>query len=192
MSLIVFLLEEPSMQALLETLLPRIFPGLTFQCVPHEGKRDLQQSIPRKLKAWRAPGVRFVVVHDNDAADCRALKKSLSDMCRDAGRDDTLVRIACQELEAWYFGEPEALAHAYGQPALAAYGGKSQYRDPDSIPSPAARLKELVPAFQKTSGARLMGALLTPERNRSKSFQSFIDGVRALAPTGQTGQDRAD
>lgn len=67
---IVFLLEEPSMKALLEGMLPRLFPGLNFQCVSHEGKSDLDKSIPRKLRAWREPGVRFIIVRDNDNANC--------------------------------------------------------------------------------------------------------------------------
>ena len=71
---LIFLLEEPSMKELLDGLLPRIFPGLNFQCVPHEGKSDLDKSIPRKLKAWLEPGVRFVVVRDNDNADCSDIK----------------------------------------------------------------------------------------------------------------------
>ena len=49
MSRIVFLLEERAMQVLLDGLLPRLFPDLPFLCVPHEGKRDLELSIPRKL-----------------------------------------------------------------------------------------------------------------------------------------------
>lgn len=56
MSRVVFLLEERSMKELLEGLLPRLFPGLPFLCIPHEGKRDLERSIPRKLRAWREPG----------------------------------------------------------------------------------------------------------------------------------------
>jgi len=59
---IVFLLEELSMKELLEGLLPRLFPGLVFQCVPHEGKTDLDRSIATKLRAWREPGVRFIIV----------------------------------------------------------------------------------------------------------------------------------
>ena len=46
MNRIVFLLEEDSMRTLLEGVLPRLFPGLLFQCVPHEGKQDLEKSIP--------------------------------------------------------------------------------------------------------------------------------------------------
>ena len=45
MGRMVFLLEEQSMKELLDGLLPRLFPGLNFLCVPHEGKKDLERSI---------------------------------------------------------------------------------------------------------------------------------------------------
>ena len=50
---IIFLLEEYSMKVLLDGLLPRLVPGLQFLCVPHEGKQDLEKSVPRKLRASR-------------------------------------------------------------------------------------------------------------------------------------------
>ena len=65
------------MGGFLEVLLPRLFPDLSFQCVPHEGKQDLEKSIPRKLKAWHEPGVLFCVIRDNDSGDCRVLKEKL-------------------------------------------------------------------------------------------------------------------
>lgn len=52
MSRLVLLLEEESMRVLLDGLLPRLFPGLPFECVPHDGT-DLERSIPRKLRGWR-------------------------------------------------------------------------------------------------------------------------------------------
>ena len=115
---VVFLLEEESMKVLLEGLLPRIFPQLNFQCIHHEGKSDLEKSIPRKLRAWREPGVRFVVLRDNDGTDCVFLKQRLLKICSDAGGKDTLVRIVCEELEAWYLGEPDALAEAFDDEKL--------------------------------------------------------------------------
>ena len=84
------------MQALLDGLLPRLFPGLPFLCVPHEGKTDLERSIPRKLRAWREPGVRFAVVRDNDGQECRTLKDDLRGLCQAGHRGDTLIRIVCQ------------------------------------------------------------------------------------------------
>lgn len=79
---------------------------------------NLERSIPRKLRAWREPGVRFAVVRDNDGGDRRARKEALRGLCEAARRPDTLIRLACQELEAWYLGEPEALAEAFGREAL--------------------------------------------------------------------------
>lgn len=63
---IVFLLEERSMKILLDGLLPRLLPEVSFLCIPHEGKQDLEKSIPRKIRAWREPGICFVVMRDND------------------------------------------------------------------------------------------------------------------------------
>lgn len=106
MTHLVFMLEEPSMAELLKVLLPKMLPHqITFQLIPHEGKHDLEKSLPRKLRAWRMPGVRFVVVRDQDGADCVVIKKRLTDLCRQAGREDTLVRIACPHLEAWFLGD---------------------------------------------------------------------------------------
>ncbi|MDE0079091.1 MAG: hypothetical protein OXO50_16340 [Caldilineaceae bacterium] len=57
MNRVVFLLEEASMRDLLVGLLPRLYPNMVFEYLVHEGKSDLDRSIPRKLRAWREPGV---------------------------------------------------------------------------------------------------------------------------------------
>ncbi len=180
MSRLVFLLEEYSMKVLLEALLPRVFPGLRFLCVPHEGKQDLERSITRKLQAWREPGVSFIIVRDNDNGDCYTLKQHLVELCK--ARPETVVRIACQELEAWYLGDPTALAQAFGNPRLAQIGQRARFRDPDAVVHPARALEELVPSFQKVSGARLLGSLLDPARNRSGSFRALMAAVERFAP----------
>ena len=56
MSRIIFLLEEYSMKVLLDGLLPRLVPGLQFLCVPHEGKSDLEKSVPKMLRARASRG----------------------------------------------------------------------------------------------------------------------------------------
>jgi hypothetical protein len=178
---IVFLLEEPSMKVFLEVLLARILPGLQFLCLQHEGKQDLELSIPRKLRAWKQPGDHFMIVRDNDGGDCLALKRRLRDLCEKNGRPDTLIRLACQELEAWYFGEPDALALAYEDQNLKTLSSKAKYRDPDAVDCPSRELERLIPQFQKTSGARTVGKLLTEVNNKSKSFQVFLSGIRRMA-----------
>lgn len=177
MSRLVFLLEERSMKVLLEDLLPRLFPGLEFICVTHEGKQDLEKSIPRKLRAWRVPEVRFMVIRDNDGGDCRALKRRLLGLCVEGGRSDTVVCIACQELEAWYLGDPEALFAAFGRESLREIGGKAKFRNPDEVQVPSRELADLIPEFQKGSGARRMAATLRREGNTSRSYQAFLEGV---------------
>jgi hypothetical protein len=183
---LVFLLEEPSMKVLLEGLLPRLVPGWTagehFLCVPHEGKSDLLRSVPRKLAAWRTPDDRFVVMHDNDGADCQVVKARLAHLCAESRRPDTLVRLVCQELEGWYLGDLDALAEAFEAPKLLAPAARKRYLDPDAVMKPSEELKRLVPAFQKSVAARRMGtALRDPHQNRSRSFQVFVAGVRRLA-----------
>lgn len=189
---IVFLLEEPSMKILLDRMLPRLFPGLDFQCVKHEGKSDLDTSVPRKLKNWKIPGDRFVIVRDNDNGDCVDLKARFVRICADSGRPDTLIRLVCQELESWYIGDLTALAEAFDDPKLDQPGLRKRFGNPDSWQKPSVELKRIIPTFQKGSAAREMAETLEASRNRSQSFQIFVSGVRRIAeemgfqPVGQT------
>ena len=178
MSEIVFLVEEPSMAMFLDTWLPISFPELPFRCLPHEGKADLKRSIPRKLRAWRAPGVKFAILIDNDGGNCRALKRELVELCHDCGRPATLVRIVCQELEAWYLGSPETIAEAFEQEKLIDYFSSKKFRNPDSILKPSVELLRIVPEFQKISGARSIARRIHGHRNSSSSFAALVDGIR--------------
>jgi hypothetical protein len=173
------------MKALLDDLLPRFFPGMLvdvhFKCIPHEGKSDLDRSIPRKLRQWRVPHDRFIVVRDNDNMDCRQLKSSLVGMCNANHRSDTLVRLVCQELESWYLGDLDALSRAFQQPRVGSASMKRRFLDPDSWQKPSKEVERLIKNFQKLSGARVMARHLDPNSNSSRSFQSFVDGVRRTA-----------
>jgi len=180
MGRLIFLLEEPSMQALLEGLLPRFFSDVSFLCVPHAGKADLERSIRETLRNWKTPGDRFIVVRDSDGADCEEVKRRIVQFCRDGRREDTLVRIVCQELEAWYLGEPEAMAVAFCDNSLRAIRDRARYRQPDSIDKPSNHVKRLVDGYGKVAGARLMAQHLTRQGNRSHSFEVFIDGIERI------------
>jgi len=183
MKKVVFLLEEPSMKEFLDEFLPRLLPGLDFVCVRHEGKQDLEKSIPRKIKGWYPRDVAFVVVRDNDGAACKKLKDKLKKLCVQAGRPDALVRIACQELEAWFLGSLAAVGAEYAKPALSKPARRERFRDPDLLPKPSLTLRELVPEYQKLDGARRMGGRMPVQfaGNRSRSFQVFCEGVQRLA-----------
>jgi len=178
---LVFLLEEYSMRVTLEALLPKILPtDVQHLLIDHEGKRDLEISIPRKLRAWRENDVRFVIVHDQDSADCRQLKKRLAKLCQEAGRSDALIRIACVELESWFLGDLEAVAEAFDHPQIAALKDRSKFRNPDRLANASDELRKLIPRYQKVGGARAIAPLLDFPRNRSHSFQIFLTGLRRL------------
>jgi hypothetical protein len=178
---LVFLLEEPSMKAFLERFMPRHFPDIPCVYVAHEGKSDLEASIPRKLRAWRDPNARFVVIRDQDSADCKVVRRDLVARCEGAGRPDTLVRIACRELEAWFLGDLAGVEEATRVPGLARRQQERKFRDPDALGSPSMELRTIVPTYGKVAGARAMGDLLDVERCQSASFQTFVRGVRRIA-----------
>ena len=177
MKYLVFLVEERSMATVINGLMPRLFPGVIFQCLEHDGKKDLVSRLENRLRSWRTPGVQFVVLIDNDRGDCVALKRELEAKCQAAERPDTLIRIVCQELEAWYLGEPDALADAFGDERLRSIGRRARFRDPDAVPYPSVALSELLPDANKAIAAGIMSALLTRERNESTSFQALLTGL---------------
>ena len=183
MGRLIFLLEEPSMQTLLEGLLPRLFPDVSFLCVPHAGKTDLERSIRDTLRNWKVPGDRFVVMRDSDGADCVHVKERLRQLCHDGRRDDTLIRIVCQELEAWYLGEPEAMATAFSDERLCGIGNRSRYRQPDSITKPSSHVERFVGGYGKIASARRMGQLMSRDGNRSHSFAVFVSGIERIVNT---------
>ncbi|WP_260682384.1 DUF4276 family protein [Tepidimonas fonticaldi] len=180
----IFLLEEPSMKAFLVEFLPRLIPGWCheehFLLVPHEGKSDLEKSIARKLSAWREPGARFVIVRDNDGANCAALKARLLGLCQGASRH-VLVRLVCQELEAWYLAQPDALAGTYPSRAKAIKRMARRHNDPDACAKPSRELARVIPEFQKQDAARRLARLLAVDDTRSASFRVFVSGVQQLA-----------
>ena len=177
-SRLVFLLEEPSMKDLLESWMPRQFPGVEFLCIPHQGKSDLDKSIPRKLAAWQIPGDRFIIVRDNDGADCLAVKQRIHSLCK--ARPDTLIRLVCQELEGWYLGDLAALAAAYPDSKVDTPKLRKRFSDPDQWQKPSHEVERLVPEFQKRQAARKMGEQLDRDRNTSSSYLIFVAGIQRV------------
>ena len=176
---LVFLLEEPSAKDLLEGLLPRLVKGTWIpRFLVFEGKQDLEKRMVRRLRHYRKPQTRFVVMRDQDSGDCASVKGGLVARCDEAGRPETLVRIACRELEAWILGDLEAFAEEFDRPAAARAATK--YLDPDAVEKPVDVLRKFHPEYQKRDGARRMGIVLDPRRNRSVSFRVFCSGIRKL------------
>ncbi len=166
------------MKYLLDGLLPRVLPAdVEYQTIPHDGKSALKRSLPNKLRGWNEPDVRFVVVLDQDNKNCVELKNDLRLLCLPSGKN-VLIRIACQELESWYFGDMNAVACAYGERKIAAIANKSAYRIPDEIAKPKEELQKRIPEHQQTTGAKRIAPYMDVENNTSTSFRYFVDGVR--------------
>jgi hypothetical protein len=118
---LVLFLEEASAKAAFEGLLPRFLPeDVVVQYVVFEGKSDMEKRLERKLRGWIQPNTGFLVLRDQDAADCHDVKKKLLQICQRAGKPCAVVRVACRELESWYFGDLAAVELALGIPNLAA------------------------------------------------------------------------
>jgi hypothetical protein len=95
-------------------------------------------------------------------------------------RERAFCRIAVEELEAWYFGDWEAVRDAYPKapPTIAV---QAKYRRPDAITGGTWEAFERVMrrggyfrgGLQKIEAARRIGEHVDPDRNTSPSFQVF-------------------
>jgi hypothetical protein len=188
-----FLVEEPSMEAFLRELLPTWLGGIDFEVFPFQGKDDLLASLPTRLKGYSRflpESTRLIVLIDRDDSDCKELKRQLEAVASAAalptrsrpqnGRYSVANRIVVEELESWYFGDWEAVLAAYpkinpDQPQ------KAGFRDPDAIAGGTWEAFERVAqragyfkgGLRKVEAARFIGCRLSPETNRSGSFQAF-------------------
>ena len=95
---------------------------------------------------------RFVVMRDQNGEDCHSVKAKLDDLCARGGRPDSLARVVCRELEAWYVGDVDALAKAYPDTArrIRTSLGKRRFRDPDNVSQPARALAKLITGLPET------------------------------------------
>lgn len=182
MTCLVFFLEEQSAKIMLDGILPQILPeGVEHKCVVFEGKQDLEKRLPLRLKGWlHTENTRFIVLRDQDSADCRLIKQRLVEICREAGRPETLVRIACRELESFYLGDLAAVGQAFGKNNLNRQQNNSKFRNPDALGNPVQELQKLVPDYQKLSGSRKIASQMNIDANKSESFNTLIRGIRNL------------
>ena len=181
MSEVVFLLEELSARAMLEGLLPKLLPD-TIRCryIVFEGKQDLEKQLVKRMRGYRVPDARFVVLRDKDSEDCRQVKKRLVGKCTEAHQPASLVRVACHELESWYLGDLAAVEVGLGVTGLVRHQDKTPYDRPDDLAAPARKLHSIAPTYQKVGGSRAIGPHLNPGNNRSHSFRVFVAGIQKL------------
>ena len=187
----VFLLEEESMEAFLQALLPRLLPeACSHETHTVQGKRDLKRTLEARLRGyarWLPENWRIFVLVDRDRDDCEALKDELEGTARRAGLQTIsrgghwllANRIVIEELEAWYFGNWQAVRQAYPRisPRIPNRAG---YRDPDGIANTWEAFERILQrhgyfttGLRKKEAARAVAEHIDPAENCSGSFSVF-------------------
>lgn len=158
-------------------------------------KRILLDRLPSALRGYgKTPGIdAVVVVVDLDRRNCEeflAELKALAAACNPV--PNTMFRLAIEEMEAWYFGDRQALTTAYPKAKVDVLNRYAQ----DSVcgtwelladaihPGGSAVIKKAgwpLPGQIKCEWAEKIGPLLEPDRNVSPSFGKLRDGLARLA-----------
>ena len=193
-----FLVEESSMEATLQQIVPKMLKDrATFAIHVMGGKVSLINKLPNRLRGysrWLPTNWRIVVLVDRDDDDCHELKQKLESMCRDTGliskssansldQVQVINRIVAEELEAWFFGDIPALRLAY--PKIPDISRKQKYRNPDEITGGTwetlERLLQRAGYYRgglpKIEVAQSISKHMEPTRNQSKSFQVFQNAL---------------
>ena len=192
------MVEEPSMEAFLRAVLPGLLgPETTFEVYPFQGKDDLLHKLPQRLQGytkWLPPSTRVFVIVDRDDDGCHELKALLENIASRSGlrsrsraskkRWQVVNRIAIEELEAWYFGDWQAVIESY--PGVSrTVPSKAQYRNPDAVRGGTKeafervlkRAGHFVTGLRTVEAARAIGTRFVPERSTSHSFQKLHQAV---------------
>lgn len=199
------LVEEVSAERALRILLPKIVGShVTFDIHAYQGKRDLLLKLPSRLRGYGRwignTNTKIVILVDEDRQDCHRLKAKLEGAAAQAGLStktasggkpfDVLNRVVIEELEAWFFGDCDAIQAAYPRVPTSLQSRKA-FRYPDEIAG--GRWEQLDRVLQqagyhrgglaKAVAAGDIASLMDPARNRSPSFQQFCRGLQALIST---------
>ena len=196
------LVEEPSMEAFLGSLLPRMLPAdRRYEVHAFQDKFDLLLNLPMRLRGyrrWLPADWRLVVLVDRDGDDCHELKEKLESIAGESGLTtrtsaggrpwQVANRLVVEELEAWYFGDWEAVRGAY--PRLpATVDQRARYRNPDAIRGGTWEALERImqqhgyfsTGLRKVEAARAVGRLVDVQRNRSRSFARFSEVITEMS-----------
>jgi hypothetical protein len=158
----------------------------------------LLDKLPAMLGGYAKTGTidAVIVVLDTDDRDCAAFLAELRELAVARGATGkTMFRLAIEETEAWYFGDPKALTAAYPGAKKATV---RRYRQ-DSVcstwevladaihPGSSAAIRRAswpLPGQLKHEWANRIGPLMNPDANRSPSFGKLRDGLRRLIASG--------
>ncbi len=195
-----FLIEEASAEIVLNEIIPRIVGGeTTFKIHDFRGKGNLIKNLLNRMRGYsniikHQEGLRIVILIDKDSQNCQELKQKLEEIAAQAGLTtpstsnnfQVLNRIVVEELEAWFFGDINALREAYPK-VPESLSKRRSYRIPDEIKGGTWEALERILSsagyyekgfMPKTEVARNIAPFMNPELNSSKSFQVFRDGLK--------------
>ncbi len=182
---LVFMTEEASMEKFIEIILKKLLPeNLDSIIISHEGKQDLEKSIPRKLRAWRnndQVNYHFIIIRDKDSGNCMDIKNDLKNICKKAGRKDSIIIIAIHELESWFLGDLQAIEKAYNIPDLGNKQKNRIYRTPDKLANASEQLSKICKDRSKVTRTKKIAINMDFKNNLSTSFNHFIKKVVELS-----------
>jgi hypothetical protein len=194
-----FLVEDFSTQEALNNILPKILDAnISYKIHSFQGKTDLISKLPLRLrgyKNWIADDYRIVILLDRDEENCLLLKQKLEKIATSVGlvtkssagsnqSFQILIRLAIEELEAWFFGDVQAITQAYSK-VSPNISSQAKYRDPDAIKGGTWEALERIlqkagyhqGGLEKVKAAREISIHMNPQQNSSKSFQVFYSGL---------------
>ena len=155
-----------------------------------DGYPDVLDLAESTVATWRKHHTRFLVLCDQDNADCKERKQRIIERIAVARRGAVDVRIVCRQLETWYLGDLAALVAA--RPKLAAFARSSAVRgQPDLIVAPAKLIEAQLAEgrLRKRALARDVGLHARTHASRSHSFNVFVDKLREILGAGDPDAD---
>ena len=203
---LLFWVEERSMAAFLESWFGSCFPsGISVgKIIPFSGKQDLLTNLEKQIRGYQKVNVphlvfRHIVLVDSDDEDCIELKRKVTKICRKVGLStrvpgsswEAAVCIVMKELEAWFFGNWDAVRSAYPKapediPRKAAYRVSDKIKEKNSkaLEKILLRSKCIKGGLRKIETAELIGSHFVSENCNSTSFKYFHRVLNDAASLG--------
>lgn len=178
------------MEAALRAILPKMIGSKSFKITQYIDKINFLKKLPDRLRGYvktlRNSEIILILI-DRDDDDCEKLRKCIETMAQGAGlrtKGDhrgpaqVIVRIAIEELEAWYFGDWQAVQEAYPK---AKKRPQQHCRAPDAIKGGAWEAFErsmkksgyFASGLRKIEAATKIAPYIDPDRNISPSFRAL-------------------
>lgn len=190
---IVFLLEEESVKAMLEEIVPKINPNLELYYINFKGKQKFKKRFVNKIKYfYNDPNknTTFIVLLDKDSSDCKQLKNKLQEKLNSGigqrqnqyfyDNKKVYIRIVCSELESFFLGDLQAVGKAYSKGKLSNFQQKEKFRNPDNLTNAKEELKKLVNYSSYIDGSRKISSYMDINNNQSTSFNLLIKTIQEI------------